>query len=243
MLNKKSLEILNSINNLTNTIVLSYPLTSFSNGVADSIKGIINWSDIDSSQFEEFGIYNLGEFLSITRLFENPEIKQIGSLISLSGGSSSTRYVTSNIVQCKKQSTCDPELFNRLSSYETKLKFELPSDVIKSLLKAGSAYSSQNLNEIIISGTRGSDKINLSIANESALNSGSSTYETFVPTTVAIKETFKFKTTLENFASIPLYKDSYKVEVKFNTARGNSALFLYNDFIKLLISSKVGRTK
>lgn len=239
MLNKKSLEILNSINVLTNTIVLSYPITSFSNGVADSIKGIINWSDIDTT-FDEFGIYNLGEFLNIVRLFEEPVFKQIGSLISINNKNSSTKFVTSNIDQCKKQSFCDPELFNRISAYETKIKLTLSSDQIKSILKASSAYASQNLNEVIIQVEKGSDVARLSIANESALNSGSSSYELNILGAVC-SESFKFKTTIENFANIPLYKDSYNVEIKFNSARGNSAMYLYNSFIKLLISSKVER--
>lgn len=95
MLNKNTINVLQALNSITNSAILNYPTTILNNSAGDVIVKM-NMESLDSEPIPEIGIYNLSEFISTFKLFEDYECSIADNVINISSENSALQYLTTN---------------------------------------------------------------------------------------------------------------------------------------------------
>lgn len=134
----------------------------------------------------DFGIYDLNEFLGILSLFEDPEITFSEKFVTISEGKSSIKYFSAS-----KEVLVYPN--KDITFPEVDIEFELSSDVVGSIRKVASVLNASN---IIISG----DGSNISVKIGDPKNATAPAYNTVVATT---DKTFNAILKVDHFKLIP----------------------------------------
>ena len=81
MLNANTINVLSAMNSITNSVILNYPTTILNNSAGDVIVKL-NLESLDSDPIPEIGIYNLSEFISTFKLFEEYDCSIDGNVIT-----------------------------------------------------------------------------------------------------------------------------------------------------------------
>ena len=153
-------------------------------------KNIIAKATITETIPQDFGIYDVSDFLSSLSLFTDPtfDFSTDGKSVKLSEGKSSLKYYFSDeasLTYPQKDITMPP----------TDASFVLTADVLKNLLRATSLLSVST-----VSVENSSDGISISVKD--AKNSTSNSYSTEVEGN-SNGHTFKFHFDISNFKILP----------------------------------------
>lgn len=168
ILNEKTLKILQSLNNINNSVIMSYPVVCVKDG--KSVQAYFNLENLGETQFEEFGIYGVSDFLSAVALIEDPNIELIDKVLHISNNKSKVVFNTANTILLEELCRGDSDLLNRIKQNESIGKFTLTNEVFKQLRIASNAL--KNLPNLEVSGEKGKNELTLTIkANEKASNS------------------------------------------------------------------------
>ena len=95
MLNKNTIQVLQSVVPITNSVIISYPVTTIQNETKD-VMGNINIEVLGEKQFDEFGIFDLSSFLGAVGILEEPNIEVNNGIITAKESDSSIKFVTSS---------------------------------------------------------------------------------------------------------------------------------------------------
>ena len=153
-------------------------------------KNIIAKATITETIPQDFGIYDVSDFLSSLSLFTDPtfDFSTDGKSVKLSEGKSSLKYYFSDeasLTYPQKDITMPP----------TDASFVLTADVLKNLLRATSLLSVST-----VSVENSADGVNISVKD--AKNSTSNSYSTEVEGN-SNGHTFKFHFDISNFKILP----------------------------------------
>lgn len=234
MINNNIITILKSVNTITNSAVLRYPITVL-NSQASDIYIKVDMSILDEDSFEDIGIYNLSEFLNIFGLYGNERnIKQENNIITVSDNTGSISTFVTDDIGIMQNFDKDPSVFNKTKVVDTVCTFELTKDNMKKLKTASNIY--KNLNDFNIV-SRDSD-ITLEITQNNSFGSNSNSHKQIL-SGVTTKE-FNISLPIINFNMLPLA--TYEVQVKYNlSANAYRVLLVCKDIegIEVIMSVNV----
>jgi archaellin len=217
VLNSNAIKILSSINGITNSMIYRYPRTVFNSDVGDILVSV-NTAELQEQEFAEFGINSIDELLSAVGLFgDDKKIDLENGVITISEGSSSVQYITSNISLLKMYDK-DYSIIEKTAQANTVCTFNLGSELIKNLKNASSVFKS--LEDVIFQSQDGD--LNITLGSLEKYNTSSNTYKT----SIASESTKEFKISLpvDNFKKLP--EADYVVEVKFNESKNAYRMIL-----------------
>lgn len=224
MFNQKVLDVLQQINAITNSVILTYPVTVAVAETGD-IQVAFDISEVDSSEFPKMGLMNgLSEFLSLFKLFpEDRTVNIQDNVIQVKSGRQSSTYITSNLVLMDAFDR-DVVQFQRTEEANSVAVFELSSDDMKQIKSATGVF--KDLSEVIITSQDGGIEVSLGATNKFSARSNTFSIQKDADTT---KE-FEIKIPVENFKVLP--NSDYEFQVKYNTARDSYRILMLNKTLK-----------
>jgi len=216
MLSKKLINVLQLMNSVTNSVILKYPTTVLNNPAGDVVAKI-NIQAIDPDEFSDIGIFNLSEFISTFKLFNEYSCSVSDNIINIKDDTSSLQYLSTspNVLENFNKSE---KLFESTNAVPSVGNFTVSVEHMKTIKSAASIF--KDLSDIIIESQDGD--IFLKLGSSNNFNAHSNSFGIKIPATCT-KE-FKIKIPAENFMSIPL--SEYNFEVKYNSERDAYRLLL-----------------
>lgn len=134
-LSKSTLEILRNFASINQNVLIKQGSVLSTRTVA---KNIFVEATVEDEFEQEFGLYNLNEFLGIVSLFSDPEFTLSDNSVTISQGKNKVQYVFAS-----------PEVLDypdkAIKMPTTDATFELSDENLKSLLKAGAVLSATDL--------------------------------------------------------------------------------------------------
>lgn len=134
-ISKKTMEILKNFNSINQNILIRPGTTLMTRTVA---RNLFASAEVDTDFPQEFGIYNLQQFLGVLSLFSDPDLEFGETAVVISQGKNRVRYnyASQEVLAFPEKAINEPEL---------EVKFVLTEENLKSLLKAGAVLSSTDL--------------------------------------------------------------------------------------------------
>ena len=216
MLSKPLINTLQLMNSITNSIILKYPVTVINNPAGDVVAKI-NIQSIDPDEFSNIGIFNLSEFISTFKLFNDYTCSINDNIINIKDDTSSLQYLSTspNVLENFDKSE---KLFDSTNAVPSVSTFTVSVENMKTIKSAANIF--KDLSDIIIESQDGD--IFLKLGSSNNFNAQSNSFGIKIPSKCT-KE-FKIKIPAENFMSIPL--SEYEFKVKYNSERDAYRLIL-----------------
>lgn len=96
MLKQDTKELLKALAPISDSMILKYPITGI-NQVDKSIIAFLDLEKLEEEEFETFGIYKMGEFLSLLDIYSDAEISLSDDVVTIQNTSTTQRYVTTHL--------------------------------------------------------------------------------------------------------------------------------------------------
>jgi hypothetical protein len=234
MFNKDTINVLQEVNKITNSVILKYPTTIAVSETQD-IMVSFDTGSLDPEGFGEIPLKDsLSDFLSLFKLFEGERDVSIeGNLININSGAVSSSYIFDNIALMDAYNK-SPEQFEKTEQVPTVASFELLVNDIKSIGSASGVF--KDLSEVIFKAQDGDMTVSLGATNK--FNAKSNRYS--VTKACDSSKELEIKIPIENFKMLPV--SDYNVEVKYNSARDAYRILMTSKSLKdfkIILSVKV----
>jgi hypothetical protein len=230
MLNKNSIEVLKSINSITNSAIISYPVTTITNAKRD-IYGNIDFSKIDDEGWKDFGIMDLNSFLNAIDILEDPVIKQDNIYIRANDPNSKIEFVTS-YPSTLEDFSADPDIVSTTAAAPSVLEVPIDTDLIAKIKKGSSVF--KNLKDLFI--VKKGDEVYLKSGNKETFNRTQNSYTIHLDPILNINNDFEIVIPIENFLSLPSM--DFTMKVKYNEKKDEYRLILENEIFQFLFTLK-----
>ena len=139
MLNKDTLNVLKALQQISTTVVMTYPIVGFKNK-SDSMFAYFDVSHFAEEEFNDFGIYNTTELLSVIGSVgsrDSTEITIDQGVLTIVGDAGTLRYNTANIGLIEDQKA-SVKFLEKVKEGTAFLTFDIESTQIESLKKVSS---------------------------------------------------------------------------------------------------------
>ena len=208
MLNGETVKFLKSITQITNSVMLRYPITVGRTESAD-VAYMVDLSKLDTDGFDDdLGIYNLSSFLSMFNLFsEKRDITVDNNVISIKDGTISASYLLANPAVLMAYSFKE-EQFYKADEFPTVLEVDFTALDLKRLKSASDVFG--ELDSLIVECDE-STTFKLSCDND-GFKKSSNSFKFTKPVTAS--KNFKISVSLETVFKVPVA--DYKFIVKYN---------------------------
>lgn len=229
MFNTETVNFLKMINNITNSVVLKYPITTGKTESAD-IAYMFDLSKFDTDGFENpIGFYNLSNFLNAFNLFEDgAEISLEDNVIKISDDTTSISYLTTSL-DVLSQYEFKKEQFDKNDTFPTVLEMELTNENIRKLKNAHSVFSELDCALISCGETT-----ELSLTQIGNFKKSSNSFK-IIKDEVATKN-FKIAIPLDTLSKLP--QVTYTLKVKYNETKNAYRIILNTETFTLVINGK-----
>lgn len=223
-MNKQLVQTLSQINNITNTLILKYPITVATSEAKD-IYVHLDVSEIDSNEFPDIGLNdNLNNYLNLFKLFDDDRtVNYNGDTVEIISNKIKSSYISDNVALMQAYDV-SPEQFDKTEQVPTVCSIDLTVDDIKKLKSATSVF--KDLSEIIFRSR--DNEVTMSLGATNKFNARDNSYS-ITKDTQASKE-FEVKIPVDNFKKIP--ESDYTLEIKYNESRDAYRLLLKNKTLK-----------
>lgn len=223
-MNKQLVQTLSQINNITNTLILKYPITVATSEAKD-IYVHLDVSEIDSNEFPDIGLNdNLNNYLNLFKLFDDDRtVNYNGDTVEIISNKIKSSYISDNVALMQAYDI-SPEQFDKTEQVPTVCSIDLTVDDIKKLKSATSVF--KDLSEIIFRSR--DNEVTMSLGATNKFNARDNSYS-ITKDTQASKE-FEVKIPVDNFKKIP--ESDYTLEIKYNESRDAYRLLLKNKTLK-----------
>jgi len=225
MLNENSIQILQSIVNITNSVILSYPVTTIQNQDRN-VLGNIDLSVVDD-QFEEYGIFNLSSFLTALSVLESPTISIDNKVIVAQDADSIIRFVTSS-PSSLADFTTNPEKITSTIQSQSVLEIDIDTELINRIRKGAGVF--KTLKDLFI--IKEGDKITLKTGNKESFARQDNSYTITLSPTMNVGNDFSIAIPIDNFLSLPSM--DFKLSVK--EKNGNYRVTMTNDIFQFVLA-------
>lgn len=233
MFNQNSLDVLQAVNQITNSAILEYPVSVF---VAETGDIQVYWdiSKVDPDEFPTIGLMDsLSDFLQLFKLFpEDRSVDVQDNVINVKSGRTASTLITSNLVLMDAFKR-DATQFERTEEAPSIAVFDLEVEDMKQIKSASGVF--RDLTEVIITSKDGDIEVSLGATNR--FGARSNTYSV-VKDAETTKE-FEIKIPVENFKVLP--NSEYEMQIKYNEKRDSYRILMINkslDGLKLMLSTK-----
>jgi len=227
MLNENSIQILQSIVNITNSAILSYPVTTIQNQNKNVLANI-DFSQLDES-FEEFGIFDLSSFLGALMILEEPNISLINKVITAQDADSTIKFVTSS-PSSLEDFTTDPEKITSTCAVGSILEVDINVDLFNRIRKGASVF--KTLKDLFI--VKEGDNISLKTGNKESFARQDNSYKINLTPTLDAGVDFNIAIPIDNFLSLPSM--DFKLAIKHGPD-GSFRVVMENKIFQFVLST------
>jgi hypothetical protein len=225
MLNEQTRKGLKTVSSLGNAAIIRYPYAT----VLQKNKTLIAFVDLreyGEEEFEEFGLdETLSEFLNLVDFYDDPEIENDGTLITIKSGNRTQHYNTSDVSATMKSYDIKSEALDKIDATPEVLSFFIPKEEIQRIKKISSLTRADSL--IVKDGQLITGKLdrNGNISNDSVTN---------FPVTASKDVSAVFD--MGNIGKLP--DKDYRVSIKQSEKTGNgiSLWEMEDEPIKIIVS-------
>lgn len=215
-LSKQTLEVLKNFSGINQNL---YVKPGSVLRTMTTVKNVLASVEVAEVFPQEFGIYNLNEFLGVLSLFDDPDLSFDEKNLVITQGKNSVTYY-----YAAKDVLVTPEKDIKMPSVD--VTFTLTKEVLSSLQKAASVLK---VAELVVSGSDGVVSVTVSDTKNATANK----YSVDVGTTDA---TF---TAVFNIDNLKLINGDYDVEISSKKiSKFTNSAMNYTAFIALEMSSK-----
>lgn len=230
MLNKNTIQILNSITNITNSAIISYPITTISNVGSDVLVNI-DFSQIED-EFEEYGIYDLNSFLGALSILNEPKIDLTDGVITAKDADSSIQFIVSDPAALGDVTT-NPENITSTCAAASTVEVEMNTELMGKIRKGAGVF--KTLKDIFI--TKEGDRVSIKTGNKETFNSRSNSYSVDLDPTLNTGNDFEIAVPIDNFLSLPSM--DFTLKVKYNEKANQHRLVMENKIFQAVLTVKV----
>jgi len=233
MLNKQTIEVLQQVNKMTNSVILKFPETVAVSEAQDMMI-MFNVEELDGDSFEDIGLKNsLGEFLNLVKLFGDERVVEVNNgVINIAEADTSSVFITDNI-QLMNAEDVKADHFTKTEEVPTVAEFTLTTQDIKKIKSSSGVF--KDLTEVIFSSE--DDGVFISLGATNRFNAKSNKFS--IKKSTEIKKHFEIKIPVDNFKMLP--EADYTMFVKYNSNRDAYRIFLISDSLesfKILMTVK-----
>jgi len=228
MLNKESIKVLQSVTSITNSAIISYPVTTIINADAD-VLGTIDFSVIDPDEFEEFGIMDLGSFLNAIDVLEEPTITLENKEIIAKDDTSQISFITSSPISLSDFTT---DMINITSIIDAPsvVEVKVDKDLIAKIRKGASVF--KTLKDLFI--IKNDEGVFLKTGNKESFASRDNSYMIKLDPEKSTGKNFEIAIPINNFLSLPTMESALKI--KYNERRDSYRVTMENAIFKFVLS-------
>lgn len=230
MLNKESLSILNNITNITNSVMIKYPITTIANGSSDLFMNI-DFSKV-SEKFEDYGIYELSSFLNALGALESPTVIMKDKVIVASDNNSNIQFLTSSAESLQKYTT-NPENITSTCSALSVVEVPVNVDLMNKIRKGANVF--KTLKDLFI--VKEGDKLYLKTGNKETFNSRNNSYSINLEPSLNTGDDFEIVIPIESFLSLPSI--DFTLKVKYNPKTNMRRITMENEIFQVVLTVKV----
>lgn len=230
MLNESSIQVLNSITNITNSAIISYPVTTISNISSDVLMNI-DFSKLEE-EFEEYGIYDLSSFLGALSVLEEPTITKDGIIITAKDENSSIQFVSSHPSSLGDYTT-NPENITSTCAGHSVVEATIDIALMSKIRKGANVF--KTLKDLFI--TKEGDIVTLKTGNKESFSSSSNSYSLKLETTLNTGPDFEIAVPIANFLALP--SADFTLKIKHNEVHNQRRLVLENPVFQAVLTLKV----
>jgi hypothetical protein len=165
LLSKKTQAILGDLASISTAAIIRYPIT----GIQDSGKSMVAFIDLSQfgeEEFEDYGIFNLSELLSVLGVIDNAKVTLDDGVITIKNDNSSIKYFTTNIDLLSQTFSANPKIPENIAAAPSAMEFKLESAVLEKLKKTSSLLK---LEHIVVASN--DDSIDLTITGQNKVSS------------------------------------------------------------------------
>lgn len=207
MLNKSSLQALSCLSGVTDSMIISWPITGVkaSNG---TIAAFINLENIGVQEFPEFGVLKFKELVDLLNIAGADSEAIVGDdgIITISSSAVKCKYYTTSTSILEEHFRAKVSMLEKTSAAESALEFSLSNQQIDQLKKAGTLLK---VEDIVVSGKDGTVTITAENLTQSSSNGFS-----LIPETASIFEDSEICISTTNFSKLPA--GNYDVKIAKN---------------------------
>jgi len=226
MINTNVTNVLQQLNGITNSVVLKYPNTII-NSPAGDIVASVDIKSLDSDEFSDIGIFDLGSFIKTLNLFNGDrEVTITDTQTTIVQGNKCINYLNTNISLLEEFNKKE-SIFTNTKSVPVVGTFNLSSDDFKQFKQASSVF--KDLSDIVIKSQ--DESITVKLQNSSSFNSSSNGYS--VTLDAETSKEFTIKIPAENFNKLPV--SDYTVNVHYNSSKDAYRVIMYSNDIEMSI--------
>ena len=225
MINKNVTNVLKQLNGITNTVVLKYPHTIVNSPAGD----VVAWVDIsklDSDEFQDIGIYNLGEFLSSFKLFDERTVHIENNTIEITSNNKAISLLSTNI-NLLDEFNKDESVFTKTEEVPTVCSFILTDSDMSQIKQASGIF--KDLSDISIKSQ--DHVVEMSLCASNNFNAKSNKFK--INLAADCTKEFEVKIPTENFNYLPV--GNYNIQVKYNSSRDAYRVILFSNDLDLKI--------
>ena len=210
MLNTSTRKILGDLSAISSTCIVSYPKT----GVQDIDRSIVAFIDLEKlgeTQFEPFGLMNVGEFLSLVGLIDNADISIENRVATVKNSDVESKYFTTAISIIEEAYGTNALILDNIDNAYEAASFEISQANLDKLKKTSGFLKVSDLNIIA-----GSDEVVLTITDTTIKDANS--YKMKVPANIGDSE-MNVVLDMNNIKKIP--SGSYHIKIAKNQKSGS----------------------
>lgn len=228
MFNKETINFLKSVNKMTDSIVLEYPIT-VGKTESSNIAYMFDLSKFDTDGFDQkIGLYELSNFLNVFNLFSDYDVNISNNIVSISDKTTNVKYLTSSI-DIMNHFEFKKEQFDKCSAFPLVLEMKLTSLDLKKIKDASTIF--KDLDTCFINCD---EQTSISLGVFGSFNNSSNTFE--IKKEEVSEKNFKIGISLEVINRIPNVE--YDVKILYNEERNAYRIIFESEYITLLISNK-----
>lgn len=221
MFNENCLAILRQVNAITNTIKLTYPVTTVSDD-AKSIFVQIPISEIDADEFNDITLIGkFDRFLNLFKLFPSTRKVDISDdVLKVSGNGNSAGIILSDPILFPDDLIVNAAQFSKTMEFPSVVDVDLTVSDIKQIREAISVFKDSDY----LSFKSVDGELVISLNSTSTFNSQSDSFD--IQKSVPTSKEFCVDLDIDNFLKIPV--SDYKLSIKYNESQDAYRFILSN---------------
>ena len=221
MFNENCLAILRQVNAITNTIKLTYPVTTVSDE-ARSIFVQIPISEIDADKFDDITLIDkFDRFLNLFKLFPGSrKVEVANDVLKVSGNGNSAGIILSDPILFPDDLVVNASQFSKTLEFPSVVDVDLTVSDIKQIREAISVFKDSDYLSFKLDG----DELVISLNSTSTFNSQSDSFD--IHKDVKTAKNCCVDLDVGNFLNIPV--SDYKLSIKYNETQNAYRFILRN---------------
>lgn len=229
MLNKETLQILQSITGITNSAIITYPITTIQN-YNKNVIGTIDFSVNEDGGWEEFGIFDLSNFLGALTVLNDPKIILEDNTIIAKDEDSEIQFVTS-YPDALQDFTTNPSKVETTLAVDSVIEVNISTDTINRIRKGANVF--KTLKDLFL--VKEGDNFYIRTGNKNKFNSKENSYSIKLEPELVKGDDFEIAIPINNFLTLP--QIDFKLMIK--EKNGQYRVTLTNKIFKFVLSTVI----